>query len=216
MSLIGIINIIMQILAFIAGLFNPKTGVRYTAFVTDFDCGAVEWQAPPVVSGGEFSGTAQVRCRFEGQGGGGIQALRKHLVQQLRDDAQLRSEPKIENYGEMPSLAYEVSVDMGEGAVAHGKTHIATDGFTVLKDVFESQSFSGSSNAAYLKNVVAEYQVESTEESGVFELRASQQIRVRKPGLMSSSAFKSSLMEQAEEALMNRATGAVQEMASHL
>lgn len=215
MSLIGIINIIMQILAFIAGLFNPKTGLRYTSYVTDFDCGAVEWKSAPVVSGGEFSGTAQVACTFEGHGGGGVLALREHLMQQLPSDSEFRGNAKVGFMADMPSVIYAMELPMGEGVTAHGNTTIATNGFTGLVDVFESKSFSGGGNAAYLKSVVSKYEV-SLIESGVYELKTSQELRVRKPALMSASQFKTSLKDQAEETLMDRAVNAVQEMASHL
>ena len=86
MGIIEIINIIMQIIAFIAGLFAPKHGVRAVALNADFDCAPVTWSAPPAVVNGEFQGTAEVVCRFEGNGSGSIAALRTHMLEQLPKD----------------------------------------------------------------------------------------------------------------------------------
>ena len=215
MGFAEIIQIIMQILAFIAGLFNPKTmQVRYVAFVTDFDCTPAVWSEPAKISGGVFTGKVETVCTFEGKGGGGVAALRAHLIEQLPQDAGT-FEGTVENYQGIPSMAFKTSVELGEGVTAHGTTHIATNGFTVLRDVFESSSIAATGNGKYVKSMTSEMAVAKGLGDG-YSLRVSQSLKVQKPFFASSSEFQSSLMEQAEESLMDRAVGAVQEMAGHL
>ncbi len=211
-----IIQIIMQILAFIAGLFNPsQMSVREVAYITDFDCGQVEWVVPPAVKDGAFKGTASVRCLFEGKGGGGVSALRSHLVTQLPQDSGMRG-GEMGSLGGLPAVSYPTSLQMGEGAVARGVTQIATDGSAVLRDVFQSSAIEASGNGRYLKSVYAEMQVTKRDNWGTYDLEVIQSIEVKKPFFVSTSEFVSKLKEQAAESLLERAVGAVQEMAAHL
>ncbi len=216
MSFVTIIQIIMQILAFIAGLFNPThASIRQVAQITDYDCSAIRWVAPPVVEGGSFNGKAQIVCYFEGKGGGGIAALRNHLVAQLPRDS--RMENGVEgSYKGLPSMAYSTALEMGEGAVARGTTHIASDGINVLRDVFQSSSVEASGNGRYLKGVFGELQVMRVDGDSGYELKMSQSFQVKKPMLVPASEFETKLKAQSEEALRERAASAVQEMASHL
>jgi hypothetical protein len=211
-----IIQIIMQILAFIAGLFNPTAkSAREVAYVTDFDCGQVEWVVPPSVSGGSFNGTASVRCLFEGKGGGGVSALRAQLVSQLPKDAEMKG-GAMGSLAGMPAVSYVTSLKLGEGVVANGITQIATDGRYELRDVFKSSSIDATGNGRYLKSVYAEMYVTQRDAFGTYEIEVTQAIEVKKPALVSSSDFKSKLQEQAEASLVDRAVSAVQEMAGHL
>jgi hypothetical protein len=211
-----IIQIIMQILAFIAGLFNPtKMSVREVAYVTDFDCGQVEWVVPPAVKDGAFKGTASVHCLFEGKNGGGVSALRSHLVSQLPQDGGMRAGSKG-ILGGLPSMSYPTSLKMGEGVVAHGVTQIATNGSSILRDVFESKSIEASGNGRYLKSVYAEMIVTQRDSWGTYDIELIEAIEVKKPAFVPSSEFVSKLEEQASESLLERAVSAVQEMAAHL
>ena len=215
MVIVQIIQMIMQILAFIAGLFNPnKMSIREVAYVTDFDCGQVEWVQAPAMQDGSFVGKASVHCLFEGKGHGGIAALRAHLVSQLPKDGGM-SGGSVQSYGGTPGIAYATSLKMGEGAIAHGTTHISSGG-SVLRDVFESSSIEASGNGRYLKSVYAEMNVADVDGLGTYDLEVVQAISVKKPGMMSASDFVSKLKEQAEESLIDRAVSAVQESASKL
>ncbi len=215
MSFMEIIQIIMQIIAFISGLFGPKTGLRTVAYITEVDCYQAGWSVPAAVVGGEFTGTAEVRCRFDGKGGKGIKGLRSHLVSQLPHDGGAL-EAYVENYQGLPSLGFRTTLEMGASATAHGTTHIASNNATTLRNVFESHTIEATGVAEYLKSVYGEMEVTATEEDGVWELRASQAIRVQKPAGISNGFFKSRLKADSEGSLMDRAVSAAQEMASHL
>lgn len=214
MGIIEIIKIIMAILAFISGLFQPKMGVRYVSHVTDYDCGSIRWTVPPSVSNGEFSGTAQITCEYEGVGGGGLMGLRSHFARQISQDG--GGTAKIENYQGLPSLAFNTALDMGEGGHAYGTTHLASNGTDILKNVFVSSSIQATGAGSYLRGMYGAMEVRTTGESGVYRLTITEAFQVKKPDLMSTSRFKASLKDQAEESLLDRATSAVQETALHL
>ena len=212
MGFMEIISIIMSILQLIAGLFAPKT----TSYVrlADYDCDRVEWVGAPAVVGGEFVGTAEVRCSFEGVAGGSIAVLRSHMAEQLPKDGNIQGETRVATYQGLPSLSFRTHLDMGQ-ATAYGVTNIASDGARTLRNIFESDSIVADGVGKYLKHVYAETHVagNGTEE---YDLKMVQTIRVQKPAGISSAKFKSRLMDEAEGALADRAAAAVQEMASWL
>ncbi len=214
MSFVEIIKILMSVLSLIIGLFNPKTGMRQVASITNADCAQVEWTVPPGVSGGVFSGTASVVCHFEGKGGGGIPALRAHMIQTIPASAQT-GQMLVTSHQGLPSFSWDTQLEMGNNALVKGTTFIGANGSNFLRNVFESSSVQGSGSAQYLKNLYSAVEVTRLQD-GSYMLRASQAMGVKKPLLMSSSKFISTLRGQAEEALLERAVNSVQEMASHL
>lgn len=213
MGLMEIIAIIISILQFVAGLFGPKK-MDTMAYLADYDCARVEWVGAPAVVGGEFVGTAEVRCHFEGSNAGGIPALRMHMVEQLPKDGDIQGEAKVATYQGLPSLSFRTHLDMGQ-ATAYGTTNIASDGAWVLRSIFESESFQATGNGKYVKHVFAETHVAALG-GQEYELRMVHTLRVKKPAGISSNSFKNSLMDQAGESLADRAVSAVHEMASHL
>jgi hypothetical protein len=214
MGFAEIISLIMQILAFIAGLFAPKVGVRAVSYRTQPDCAAVEWAVPPTVSSGVFSGTVSVRCRFDAAAGGGISALRKHLVRQVPIDGQA-GEAYVSNYQGLPALSWRSRVEMQDGAEVLGTTFIGSNGSSFLRSVFESSSVRGSGSAQYLQTVSATLEVQQID-GMEYELTASQAMSVKKPFFFSSARFRNQVVDQAEKSILERAESAVQEMASHL
>lgn len=214
MSLVQIIQMIMSVLAFIVGLFTPKMGVRQVAFITEADCAKVEWTVPPSVSNGMYTGTASVVCGFDGQAGGGIKALRSHMIRTIPASAQT-GQTMVTTYQGLPTFSWLTQLEMGEGSTVQGTTYIAWNGINYLRNIFESSSVQGTGNAQYLKNVYASMEVTQLED-GSYQLKASQAMSVKKPLLISTSKFLSTLRSQAEEALLERAVSSVQEMASHL
>lgn len=217
MPILEIIRMLMSILAFIAGLFSPKQmSARQVVYTSAFDCNAVRWTQPAQVSGGVFTGTVEVQCEFEGRTGAGILGLRSHLIDQLPKDADMQA-AKSEMFRGMPSMAYPTALEMAEGVKARGTTHIATNGFNVVRNVFESAQVDANGAGKYLRGVVSEMEVKkSATEKDVYTLKLTQSMEVKKPALISASEFQSSLKKQAEESLVERAGSAVQESAAHL
>jgi hypothetical protein len=215
MDFISIINIIMQILAFIAGLFAPKTGIRSVAEITRPNCSAVEWAVPASVSGGVFSGTVEVRCRFNSDASGGFQALRAHLVTRLPQDGQ-GGEAFVSSHQGVPSLSWRSRLELADGSQVLGTAYVGSNGTSFLRSVFESSSVRGSGSAQYLQSIYSVMEVKALEALGEFELKEIQSISVKKPFFVSSAQFKTRLKEQAEKAILERAESAVQEVASHL
>ncbi len=213
MGLTGIIAIIISILQFVAGLFGPKK-MDTMAFIADYDCARVEWVGAPAVVDGEFMGTAEVRCHFEGSNAGGIAALRAHMVEQLPKDGDIQGAARVASYQGLPSLGFRTHLVMGD-ATAYGMTHIASDGDWLLRNVFESHSIEASGNGKYVKQISAETQIAALG-GREYELTMVHSLRVQKPFGATASSFKKSLMEQAAESLAERAVSAVHEMASHL
>lgn len=213
MSIISIIGIIITILKFIMGLFNP-TPAAYMVAMADYDCGKVEWVGSPAVTNGVFVGTAQVHCEFEGTGAGNIRTLKAYMVTKLPKDGDIQGEAKVAEYQGLPSLAFRTHLSMSNATV-FGMTNIASDNVYTLRNIFESDSIQATDTGKYLKSMFAETHV-SAYGGGEYGLRIIQTIQVQKPSGISSSYFQSSLMDQAEESLMDRAVDAVHEMASHL
>src|SRR4051812_16464050 len=113
MAIAEIIKMLMTILAFIAGLFNPKyASVRDVAYLTDFDCNAAQWTVPAAIRNGEFSGTVESVCTFEGKGGGGISGLREFLGAQLPMDALINGNYQTENLRGLPGISYDTEIQM--------------------------------------------------------------------------------------------------------
>lgn len=214
MSFAAIIQMIITILTFLAGLFEPKAGVRQTVSARDFTCDRPVWVGSPAVKDGVFAGTAEVKCEFLGQKGGGIAELQDHMVRQLPLDGQAQGTVQVATYEGQPSVAWKTKVALGSEATAHGRTVISSDGFSFLRNIFDSESIDATGNGQYVKGVHAEINVRMTEES--YEMRVVQEYRVKKPGLISSASFKSKLMQQAEEAIERRAVDAVAEFSQHL
>jgi hypothetical protein len=215
MPLLQIIQNIISALALIVGLFFPKspTNVRQVASVTNVDCVPVEWTVPPTVSGGTFIGTASVVCRFDAKAGGGIAALRSHLIRTIPGTTKM-GQTMVSTYQGLPAFSWRTQLETANGTVVHGTTVIGSNGSSFLRNVFESDSVEGA-NAQYLKSLYAAVEVTQIEGSQ-YEIRVSQSIGVKKPFLMTANQFLSNLKSQSEEALLERAVSSAQEMATHL
>jgi hypothetical protein len=223
-----IIQLIIQIISAISemlggGLFggtlipNQQPVVHLAQY--EWSCQSPYWSEAPVVSSNHFTGTVEMNCDVKSVSGGGIIELRKHLVSQIPQSvSEVKSGPNVENYEGLPSNAYEVAIEIdGDERVAmQGITHIATNGFTQFRSVFESTAIPTSGTASYLKSVHDEIQVAPAQNEGWYSVKMVYKSRVEKPWGVSRSKFQRQLKQAQEDRLVNRRERVLNDLAAHL
>lgn len=220
MSFLEIIQIIIAILNAIAGIFNPMgfDDVTYATNVTEWQCDRPSWPGQPEMSGGYFKGTVEVRCRFEARGTGGLPALRRHLLENLEAKAdRIHSGPEVENYEGLPSVAFDVSFrgdSEGQSFVARGTDHLATNGFTRLRHVFEADNLPTSGLGKYLRRMRTSMEVNVLEEGRWHELVLQKHYIVKKPAFLSSLRFQQKLVKDSEGELGQNAVRVINDIAT--
>lgn len=220
MSLLEIIQIIIAILNAIAGIFNPMgfDDVTYATNATEWQCAQPEWPSAPEIKSGYFVGTVEVRCQFEARGAGGLPALRRHMLEKLQEKAdQIHSGPDVENYEGLPSVSYDVSFrgdSEGSSFTARGREHLATNGFTRLRHVFETDTLPANGLGRYLKRMRTEVEVNATERDRWFELVLQKAYVVKKPAFLSATRFRAKLTKESETELGANAGRVINDIAT--
>ena len=193
---------------------------KYQLKADQWYCSETVWETEPKMVNGHFEGTQSIDCIFEGLSGGGVRELRKHMEDALPKSASAIHEgPMIENFEGLPSLAYDLTLDMEtekENVSIRGKTHIATNGFTKLHNTFISTKVPTRGNAKYLKKIRTDIDVEATEWKGWYNFKFSNFTRVEKPWFVNSETFVNTIVEKSEEEFEARAQDVLNNIANNI
>jgi hypothetical protein len=217
MAWMEILKVIMQIIAFIMGIFNPPAPTG--AIRTQYSCGVARWtQAPKMVSG-ELVGTVQQTCRVEGRSGGGLAELKQHLMYQVERDAKAVYAGPVHTVsnGESAtqySVSFQSDVDNAD-VETHGNSTL-TASANRLRHTFKQTAVYSSTDSKYVTAVQADMEVTPTSQPHWYNVTTSESIRIKKPWFISSSYFQSKIVTEIEKAMPQKVIEAVNEMGSHL
>jgi hypothetical protein len=224
MEIILIVIIIAVIFMFLSGGFPLMTAdygeAHQRLAASQYKCEQVVWTTAPQVTDSLFDGTMELRCQFEAVAGVGMIELRKHMLAKLPASAEkIHSGPSVENFEGLPSNAWDLTLRMkakNETVLVRGKTHVATNGFTQIRNVFESTETPTRGAAKYLKGVRSEVSVEATDRPNWYNIRIISQSKVEKPWFISAGKFRAALVEKSEEQFNEKAIDMMTEIAHHL
>lgn len=220
--IIAIITVIMELIG--GGQFDralvPDQQVAYHLASYQWSCGSSQWAVPGNVQNGVYSGTVLSKCEIEGTNGGGIVALRNHLVEQIsRNSSHIFEGPVVKNYNGLPSHAYDHSVVVATNEQEfemRGETNIATNGFTELKSVFRATSIPTNNSLHYLKGMEDEISVSASNRAGWYTITLKTTTSVAKPWFLSGETFTKAMNEKLVEKMENRRERVMNDLASKL
>ena len=220
--IITIINVIMEFLGgagFSGSLIPGELPVTHLSS-HEWTCASPYWSDEARVQNGEFSGTVKMDCRVLGSSGDGLIELRKHMISQVPVSvSRVSAGPVVSLYDGMPSNHYEVTLDIDadeEAVQLKGNTYIVTDGFTQLRNIFESTEAPKTGMARLLKSLRDEVKVVPDSQDGWYRVTFSYQSVISKPFLLSSGVFKRELKSQQEQRLIERRERVLNDIASNL
>lgn len=230
MDFMAIIQLVMTILTIImeflgGGHFDrvlvPDQQVAYHLASYQWSCSKPAWAEAGAVSNGVFSGTLEMKCEVEGTNGGGLISLRNHMLDQLnRTSSQIHQGPIVKNFEGLPSHAYDHSMVI-EGSDRNeyemrGETNLATNGFTVLRNVYRATEIPQNGDLHYLKGMEDAIEVASANQAGHWQVTLRSKSQVAKPWYVSSDTFKQAVQQKLEEKMENRRERIMNDLASQL
>lgn len=224
MEIIIIVIIIAVIFLFLSGGI-PMMGEDYSEAhqllaQSQYQCEQVVWSTAPQIVDTIFDGTMELRCQFEAVKGSGLVELRRHMLDRLPASAEkVHGGPFVENYQGLPSNAFDLTLRMkakNETVLVRGKTHIATDGFTQLRNVFESTETPSRGAASYIRGVRSEVSVEATDRPNWYRLRIISATKIEKPWFIGKDKFQKVLVEKSEDEFQKKAINMMTEISNNL
>lgn len=223
MEIIIIVIIIAVIFLFMSGGMPIPMGRTYGPVMPlakhQWQCEEVVWSTAAIVRD-QFNGAMELRCEVEGLTGEGIIGLRKHMVAVLPKSAEkIHSGPEVESFESLPSVRYDLTLRMNaenESALVRGDAHIATDGFTRLRNVFVGREMPTNGAARYIRSVNSEVSVEPTDRPGWFRVRILNANLVARPWYISAPKFRQAMVDRSEEEFTTRAESILTDLANHL
>lgn len=231
MSWVVIIQIIISVLSMILEFLNgggfpkPKTLVAdapstYHLVDYDWNCGSPFWSEKAEVVEGEFRGTVSLDCEVQGVKGGGIRALRAHLVDQVYQTAHtVNGAAVVKTVAEMPATSQAVTMALEteeETYQLDGESTIATNGQTRLRHLFQTKSIPNQGSLKYLRSMANEVAVETSTREGWYRVRFSNTSRIAKPWYVGTSTFKNLVVEKNEEKINARKQRLLNDLAANL
>lgn len=223
MEIIIIVIIIAFILIFMGGgLPIPMSDSGAPAVKLaqhQWQCEEVVWTTASIVQD-HFDGAMEIRCEVEGLTGEGLIGLRKHMIEALPKQAhQVHGGPEVESFEGLPSVRYDVTLKLkakNETSLVRGDAHVATDGFTRLRNVFVASRIPTGGAGKYIKQVQSEVQVEATDRPGWYRVRILNANLVQKPWYVSADRFREAMVEKSEEEFSGNAERILTDLANHL
>jgi hypothetical protein len=217
MAWMEIINAIMQIIAFIMGIFNPPTPTEMIR--TQYSCGLAKWtQAPKMVSG-ELVGTVSQTCRVEGRSGGGLAELKQHLMYEVERGAKKVYAGPMQTVSDGENATqYTVSFQSDNenpDVETHGNSTL-TASTGRLRHSFKQTAVYSSTDSKYVTDVQADMEVTATSHPHWYNVTTSESIRIKKPRFVTNNYFQSKIVSEIEKAMPQKVIQAINEMASHL
>lgn len=218
------ILLIIKVVTWLLGVINSFPSVVSTDIVplatSQWHCEDTYWAESPMVIGGVFHGKLRMDCEMEGIDGGGLIELRRHMVEKIPSlTEKVHGSPTVENFEGLPALAFDITLKAQnemEESLFRGTTHIATNGFTKLRNVFVATHIPTSGNSKYLRDLQTEISVSPMERPGWYKLSVISQPTVFKPSFMSAYRFKRILVKGAEDGMVERVENLVTNYANHL
>jgi hypothetical protein len=207
MTWTAIIAIIIQILNFIFGIFNPGPTPRQAQYT----CGSLKWTQAPKMVDGHLVGRAEQNCKVEGRSGGGLQQLKAHLAQRVMQNAYQVAYKQGE-------AVYSVKLDSqtdGQPLQVSGQASLSGNA-AVVRHSFEQSAVYTSSDAKYVVGVQAAMEVTPSSKSHWYNVSTSEAVKIKKPAFMSNSYFQSKIVSEMEAAMADHVVDAMSDLASHL
>lgn len=224
MEIIIIIVIIVVIVMLMGGLspmmVDPVAEDLVPLAHHQWQCEEVYWSAPPQLKDGRLGGTLNIDCEVEAINGGGLLALRRHMVDRIPVHAhQVHGAPKVENFQGLPSMAYDITLQLdaeGETVPVRGVTHIATNGFTQLRNVFVATTLPTSGKARYLKDMRSEVAVQKMDRPGWYRVNLSNTSQLARPWFAPAKTFARVFKDKSEQAFAEKTERILTSLANRL